>query len=169
MNDAFGTAHRAHASTVGVPELVKEKAAGLLMKEELENLDKAFSNPATPVVAIFGGAKVSDKLEVLRHILQRMDCCPDWWRHGQYISEEPGVLIRARLRSRKTCSARLLRFWSQPEKGRARLFCLPMSSSLEKMESGADTAVVAASRHSRGRNGLGHRTRDSGSICRGSA
>ncbi len=69
-----GTAHRAHASTVGVPQLVTEKAAGLLMKEELENLDKAFSNPTTPVVAIFGGAKVSDKLEVLRHILQRMDC-----------------------------------------------------------------------------------------------
>jgi phosphoglycerate kinase len=73
VNDAFGTAHRAHASTVGVPDLVKEKAAGLLMKEELENLDKALSNPTKPVVAIFGGAKVSDKLEVLRNILQRMD------------------------------------------------------------------------------------------------
>jgi phosphoglycerate kinase len=73
VNDAFGTAHRAHASTVGVPELVKEKAAGLLMKEELEKLDQALSNPTKPVVAIFGGAKVSDKLEVLRNILQRMD------------------------------------------------------------------------------------------------
>jgi phosphoglycerate kinase len=73
VNDAFGTAHRAHASTVGVAELVKEKAAGLLMKEELENLDRALSKPARPVVAIFGGAKVSDKLEVLRNILQRMD------------------------------------------------------------------------------------------------
>ncbi len=73
VNDAFGTAHRAHASTVGVPELVKEKAAGFLMKEELENLDKALFEPARPVVAIFGGAKVSDKLEVLRNILQRMD------------------------------------------------------------------------------------------------
>ena len=73
VNDAFGTAHRAHASTVGVAELVKEKAAGLLMKEELENLDKALSKPTKPVVAIFGGAKVSDKLEVLRNILQRMD------------------------------------------------------------------------------------------------
>jgi phosphoglycerate kinase len=73
VNDAFGTAHRAHASTVGVAELVKEKAAGLLMKEELENLGRALSNPTKPVVAIFGGAKVSDKLEVLRNILQRMD------------------------------------------------------------------------------------------------
>jgi phosphoglycerate kinase len=73
VNDAFGTAHRAHASTVGIAELVKEKAAGLLLKEELENLAKAFSNPARPVVAIFGGAKVSDKLAVLTNILDRMD------------------------------------------------------------------------------------------------
>ena len=73
VNDAFGTAHRAHASTVGIAELVKEKAAGLLLKEELENLAKAFSNPSRPVVAIFGGAKVSDKLSVLTNILDRMD------------------------------------------------------------------------------------------------
>jgi phosphoglycerate kinase len=73
VNDAFGTAHRAHASTVGAPEMVKEKAAGFLMKEELDNLEKAFSNPARPVVAVFGGAKVSDKLGVLQNILTRMD------------------------------------------------------------------------------------------------
>lgn len=73
VNDAFGTAHRAHASTVGVAELAKEKAAGFLMKEELDNLEKALSNPAKPVVAIFGGAKVSDKLGVLQSILNRMD------------------------------------------------------------------------------------------------
>ena len=73
VNDAFGTAHRAHASTVGVAGLVKEKAAGLLLKEELDSLGKAFSNPKRPVVAIFGGAKVSDKLGVLTNILDRMD------------------------------------------------------------------------------------------------
>jgi phosphoglycerate kinase len=73
VNDAFGTAHRAHASTVGIAELVKDKAAGLLLKEELENLEKAFSNPTHPVLAIFGGAKVSDKLGVLQNILDRMD------------------------------------------------------------------------------------------------
>jgi phosphoglycerate kinase len=73
INDAFGTAHRAHASTVGIAERVKEKGAGLLLKEELENLSKAFSTPARPVVAIFGGAKVSDKLRVLNNILDRMD------------------------------------------------------------------------------------------------
>jgi phosphoglycerate kinase len=73
VNDAFGTAHRAHASTVGVPGLLKEKAAGLLMKEELENLERALSRPVKPVLAIFGGAKVSDKLGVLQNILGRMD------------------------------------------------------------------------------------------------
>ncbi len=73
VNDAFGTAHRAHASTVGVPKLMATKAAGLLLKEELDSLSRAFSNPERPVIAIFGGAKVSDKLGVLRSILERMD------------------------------------------------------------------------------------------------
>lgn len=73
INDAFGTAHRAHASTVGVAELVAEKGAGLLLKEELDSLGKALSHPEKPVVAIFGGAKVSDKLGVLQNILGIMD------------------------------------------------------------------------------------------------
>jgi phosphoglycerate kinase len=73
VNDAFGTAHRAHASTVGVAELLPEKAAGFLMKEELDNLAHALADPQKPVLAIFGGAKVSDKLEVLRNIVSRMD------------------------------------------------------------------------------------------------
>lgn len=73
VNDAFGTAHRAHASTVGVARLLKERGAGLLMKEELENLDRAFATPRRPVVAIFGGAKVSDKLGALGNLLSKID------------------------------------------------------------------------------------------------
>ncbi len=73
INDAFGTAHRAHCSTVGIAELVKTKGAGLLMKEELENLEKAFDNPRHPVVGIIGGAKVSDKISVLKNILTKMN------------------------------------------------------------------------------------------------
>jgi phosphoglycerate kinase len=73
INDAFGTAHRAHASTVGITEFVEEKGAGLLMKEELDNLEKAFAAPQHPVLALFGGAKVSDKLGVLRNLLDRID------------------------------------------------------------------------------------------------
>ncbi len=73
VNDAFGTAHRAHASTVGVPGVLSVKAAGLLLKQELESLHRAFTDPSRPVVAIFGGAKVSDKLGVLQNLLDRMD------------------------------------------------------------------------------------------------
>lgn len=73
VNDAFGTAHRAHASTEGITRYVKEKAAGLLMKEELDSLSRALSNPQKPVVAIFGGAKVSDKLAALENLITRMD------------------------------------------------------------------------------------------------
>ncbi len=73
VNDAFGTAHRAHASTVGVPKLLRRKAAGLLMKEELDNLGRALDNPARPVLAIFGGAKVSDKLGILENFVRTVD------------------------------------------------------------------------------------------------
>ncbi|MDQ1238803.1 MAG: hypothetical protein QG577_988 [Thermodesulfobacteriota bacterium] len=73
VNDAFGTAHRAHASTVGVPILLTQKAAGFLMKEELDNLGRALENPVRPVVALFGGAKVSDKLAILSHFVRTLD------------------------------------------------------------------------------------------------
>src|SRR5213083_937463 len=63
VNDAFGSAHRAHASTVGMIAFVKQAAAGLLMDKEIEYLTKAVKNPARPCVAILGGAKVSDKIE----------------------------------------------------------------------------------------------------------
>ena len=73
VNDAFGTAHRSHCSTVGIAELVSQKGAGFLMKEELENLQKALLDPKKPLVGIIGGAKVSDKISVLQNILEKMD------------------------------------------------------------------------------------------------
>ena len=74
VNDAFGTAHRAHASTVGMIQFVPQAAAGLLMDRELEYLGKAIRNPARPCVAIIGGAKVSDKIEVIENMLGTVDC-----------------------------------------------------------------------------------------------
>ena len=65
VNDAFGSAHRAHASTVGMIAFVTQAAAGLLMDKELKYLTMATTNPARPCVAILGGAKVSDKIEVI--------------------------------------------------------------------------------------------------------
>jgi len=73
VNDAFGTAHRAHASTVGITRFVSQSAAGLLMQKELEYLGKAVSNPEKPFVAIIGGAKVSDKIDVIRNLLTKVD------------------------------------------------------------------------------------------------
>jgi phosphoglycerate kinase len=73
VNDAFGSAHRAHASTVGMIQYVKQAASGLLMDKELEYLNKATKNPARPCIAILGGAKVSDKIEVIENLMKFVD------------------------------------------------------------------------------------------------
>lgn len=70
VNDAFGTAHRAHASTEGITHLLKHSAAGLLMEKELHYLGKALEHPERPFVVILGGAKVSDKIAVIENLLK---------------------------------------------------------------------------------------------------
>ncbi len=71
--DAFGSAHRAHASVVGITKFVKQAAAGLLMEKEIAYLGKAISNPTRPFTAILGGAKVSDKIEVVENLMKIAD------------------------------------------------------------------------------------------------
>ena len=73
VNDAFGSAHRAHASTAGITKFVKKSAAGLLMEKELQYLGKALSHPEEPFVAILGGAKVSDKIGVIQHLMTKVN------------------------------------------------------------------------------------------------
>jgi phosphoglycerate kinase len=73
VNDAFGSAHRAHASTEGIVHQIGESAAGFLMAAEVEYLGKALGSPDRPFVAILGGAKVSDKLEVIENLIGKVD------------------------------------------------------------------------------------------------
>jgi phosphoglycerate kinase len=73
VNDAFGSAHRAHASTEGITHWVEKSAAGLLMEKELEYLGKALTHPQKPFVAILGGAKVSDKIGVIQNLMGKVD------------------------------------------------------------------------------------------------
>ncbi len=73
VNDAFGTAHRAHASTEGVTHFLKPAVAGYLLQKELDYLGKAVGNPARPYVAIIGGAKISGKIDVIQNLLDKVD------------------------------------------------------------------------------------------------
>lgn len=73
VNDAFGTAHRAHASTAVIAQFFEEKVAGYLMQSELENADKVLGNPTAPYTAVMGGAKISDKILIIEKLLDRVD------------------------------------------------------------------------------------------------
>ncbi len=73
VNDAFGSSHRAHCSTVGVTKFVKESAVGYLMEKEINFLGNAVNNPERPFVAILGGSKVSDKINVINNLLEKVD------------------------------------------------------------------------------------------------
>ena len=73
VNDAFGSSHRAHCSTVGVTAFVQESAVGYLMEKEIAFLGNAVNNPERPFVAILGGSKVSDKINVIRNLLEKVD------------------------------------------------------------------------------------------------
>ncbi|MGV8983089.1 phosphoglycerate kinase [Clostridium sp.] len=73
VNDAFGTAHRAHCSTVGVTQFVETSVCGYLIQKELKFLGEAVENPVRPFVAILGGAKVSDKIDVIANLLEKVD------------------------------------------------------------------------------------------------
>ncbi len=73
VNDAFGSAHRAHASTEGVTKYIQTSAAGYLMQKELEYLGNAISNPQRPFMAILGGAKISGKIDVIKNLLDKVD------------------------------------------------------------------------------------------------
>jgi phosphoglycerate kinase len=73
VNDAFGTAHRAHASTEGVTQFLKPAVAGYLMRKEIDYLSRAVANPVRPYIAILGGAKISGKIDVIQNLMPKVD------------------------------------------------------------------------------------------------
>ena len=83
--DAFGTAHRAQASTHGVAQFAATACAGPLLSDELDNLAKALANPARPMVAIVGGSKVSTKTYCVRKPFRYLGSSDCWWRHSKYV------------------------------------------------------------------------------------
>lgn len=107
VNDAFGAAHRAHASTVGMVRFVREKAAGLLMRKELEYLGKIAQNPAKPFVSILGGAKVSDKIKVIEKLLPKVNALLVGGAMAYTFLKAKGVEVgRSRVESDKLPHAR---------------------------------------------------------------
>ena len=136
VNDAFGTAHRAHASTEGVSRHVKTSVAGLLMEKELRYLGMALEAPERPFVAVLGGAKVSDKIEVIESLLPAGRHAADRRRHGLH------VLPRAGHRTRQ-----------EPGRGRQGR---PRPSACSSKAAGQDQAA----RRPRGRAPRSRRTRE---------
>ena len=109
VNDAFGTAHRTHASTVGVPTVLGRGAAGLLVERELRQLDRVLSDPRPPVVAIMGGAKVSGKIGVIENFLSLADTILMGGDVGRSLVEESSLeTARKALRDADKCGTRLV-------------------------------------------------------------
>ena len=116
VNDAFGTAHRAHASTAGMARFVKEKAAGFLIQREVEYLSQVLSSPQKPFVAVLGGAKVSDKIKVLDNLLAKVDTLCIGGAMAYTFLQARGVAVgRSRVEADKLDTARAIL-----EKARAR-------------------------------------------------
>jgi phosphoglycerate kinase len=143
VNDAFGTAHRAHASTVGITHFVQKSAAGLLMQKELEYLGRAVNHPAKPFVAIIGGAKVSDKIDVLRNLLGKVDALLVGGAMAYTFLKAQGKQVgKSLVEEDKTGLAKDL---LKDAQSRGVRFLLPVDHMIaEKMDAGASSQVVSA-------------------------
>ncbi len=143
VNDAFGAAHRAHASTVGITKFVQKSAAGLLMQKELEYLGKAMEHPEKPFVAILGGAKVSDKIAVIESLLKKVDTLMVGGAMAYTFLKAQGVKVgKSRVEEDKLDLARQI---LADAKAKGVKFLLPVDHIVaEKLEAGAKPVTVAA-------------------------
>src|SRR6059058_6015153 len=141
VNDAFGSAHRAHASTVGITKFVQKSAAGLLMEKELEYLGRAMSHPEKPFIAILGGAKVSDKLGVIENLLTKVDSLIVGGAMAYTFLKAQGQAVgKSRVEDDKLDLAKKI---LQDAKSRKIKFLLPIDHVVaEKMDAGAKTQTV---------------------------
>ena len=137
VNDAFGAAHRAHASTVGITKFVQQSAMGFLMEKELKHLREGLENPAKPFVVILGGAKVSDKIGVLKALIQKADTILIGGAMANTFLKAEGIPVGAsRIESDKVDLAREL---LDLEKQRGVKFLLPVDVvETDEVRPGAD-------------------------------
>jgi phosphoglycerate kinase len=142
VNDAFGTAHRAHASTEGITHFLLPCAAGLLMEKELEYLGKAVENPARPYVAIVGGAKVSDKIELLENFAKLADTVLVGGAMAYtFLKAEDVQVGQSKVQDDKLESARAL---LNSAKSSGKKFLLPIDHVVaEKFDASAPAEVVS--------------------------
>jgi phosphoglycerate kinase len=143
VNDAFGAAHRAHASTVGMVHLVKDRAAGLLLAREVEMLSQLLRAPETPFVAVLGGAKVSDKIGVIDHLLAKVQAFAIGGAMAYTFLRAQGKPVgRSRVEEDKVDLARDT--LARAEAAKVRVL-LPMDHlAADKPEAGATTRVISA-------------------------
>jgi phosphoglycerate kinase len=141
VDDAFGSAHRAHASTEGITHFLSPCAAGLLMEKELEYLGKAVENPARPYVAIVGGAKVSDKIELLENLAKLADAVLVGGAMAYTFLKAEGVEVgQSKVEDDKLENARAL---LNSAKSSGKKFLLPIDHVVaEKFDASAPAQVV---------------------------
>ncbi len=115
VNDAFGSAHRAHASTEGITHFLKPAVAGLLMEKEITYLGKALESPEKPFVAIIGGSKISGKIDVIENLLDKVDTLVIVGGMAYTFQRALGVICRC------TAFRRVIRKWHRVDHTRARV------------------------------------------------
>jgi phosphoglycerate kinase len=143
VNDAFGTAHRAHASTVGITKFLHKSAAGLLMEKELEYLGRAVKHPEQPFVAILGGAKVSDKIGVIKNLMDKVDSLIIGGGMAYTFLKAMGQQVGKSLVEED--KVELARQLLQEAKSRKLKFLLPTDHIVaDKVDAGARTQTIAA-------------------------
>ena len=153
VNDAFGTAHRAHCSNVGVTQYVEEAAVGYLMQKEIDFLGNAVNNPERPFVAILGGAKVSSKISVIENLLEKVDTLIIGGGMSYTFSKAQGGNVGNSLLEADYCEYALNMLKKAEEKGVKLL--LPVDTVIaDDFSNDANSKVVAAGEIPEGWQGL---------------